>query len=211
MTPPKPVTLDPKDKAIADEFREELKKAAHQHLKEAAADPVVNVPIPIKPEAPVTQAQAAGYWARFMASQLGRAMRTRWIILTWPIAKRIAVLKCRLGYHDWEDAANILPDGSPDTKTPGLFKRCKRPACRIYRDMPQLKVVRNPSNGAPVWFEVSDQFEVIARAGCKLCQGRGYSKRMLLPSEHGYRVTAQVPCECLRVQPRFIKREKVKR
>ncbi len=207
MTPQKPITIDQVTEECARKSREYLNKAAHQHTVE---DPVVEIPIPAKPET-VTPAKAAGYWAHFLASQFGRAIRTRWIIATWPIAKRWARLKCMLGFHDWEDAANILPDGSPDTKTPGLFKRCKRPACRIYRDIPQLKVVRDPRNGQPTWFEVSDQFEVIARAGCKACQGRGYSQRMILPGEPGFRVTAQVPCGCLRVQPRFVKREKVNR
>ena len=143
-------------------------------------------------------------WAKLLA-----AVRLLWRVrVAWPVRKFREENACRRGRHDWEDTPHVKGDGTVDTSIPGTFQRCRRPGCRIYRDVPRLLVVKD-QHGNPVRFEVSDLFGVFSRATCPKCQGRGYSQKMALPSPKGIRATALLPCPCLVVQPRFLRTEKV--
>lgn len=118
----------------------------------------------------------------------------------------LSALKCMLGFHAWEQTHALTPEGEKKFKQPPTNENCAR--CGIYRQPPALKEIRD-ERGELRWAEVSDAFEVLARGSCGKCHGRGAHRRMLLPAEDGFKVTALLPCECLRIQPRFVKREKL--
>lgn len=126
-------------------------------------------------------------------------LRALWIAKTWRIRVLFGALACMLNRHNWEDCPALDKDGKPHLdesgKTkPSMYQRCKRPTCRVFSAAPTLLEVQN-------WLE-SDDFMVLARKGCPKCHGRGYSRKMLLPGP----AKAKVPCDCVRVQPRYVER-----
>lgn len=140
---------------------------------------------------------------RELAGDLARQLKLWWTVKSYPLYAKLAwPLGCAFGFHGWEEAPAFDHAGEPVANRPGLFRRCKRPGCRVYGDRPQLKVIRDEA-GVVLWAE-SDDFEVLANGRCGKCHGRGYSQKMILPGG----VKAKLPCSCIRVQPRFIERVK---
>ncbi len=120
------------------------------------------------------------------------ALRKFWLVRTWPIRRRWAVLQCTLNRHLFEEAPALDYQGEFVAGKPGRYARCIRPGCGVLRG--QVKLFQNER-----WAE-SDAFMVLVRRSCPDCHGRGYTGMMAVPG--GGR--AAVPCRCIRVQPAYI-------
>lgn len=117
-----------------------------------------------------------------------------WVAKAWPWKQRWGAFLCAINRHQLQPAPALDAKGDFDLTKPGRYLRCARLRCQVFAGRHLL--VRTDK-----WAEI-DTMMVIARLDCPQCFGRGYRGKLKLTDD----AKAQLPCNCLRIQPAYVER-----